>query len=122
MNSTSLYRANTVNHVFDSVIITDKDGIITDWNTASEELFGHSSASAIGQPISLIHVPEDSETVTLAVISAIAKDGFWHGKVRSYHQDGSIGKVESKCIAIYDENKEVIGTIGSNSKMTDDCE
>jgi PAS domain S-box-containing protein len=122
MNSTSIYRANTFDHVFDSVIITNKDGVITDWNKASEELFGHSSASAIGQPISLIHVPEDSETVTLAVISAIAKAGFWHGKVRSYHQDGSIGKVESKCIAIYDENQEVIGTIGINRKITSECE
>jgi PAS domain S-box-containing protein len=118
MNLSNIYRANTFDHVFDSVIITDKDGIITDWNKASEELFGHSKSSAIGKPISLIHVPEDSETVTLAVISAISKSGTWHGKVRSQHQDGSIGKVESKCIAIYDENQEVIGTIGINRLIT----
>ena len=117
MNSTTLNRARTFDHVSDSIIITDKDGIITDWNKASEELFGHSKASAIGQPISLVHVPEDSETVTLAVISAISKSGTWHGKVRSYHQDGSIGRVKSKCIAIYDENQEVVGTIGINVKI-----
>jgi PAS domain S-box-containing protein len=117
MNLTNLYRANAFDHVYDSVIITDKDGIITDWNKASEELFGHSESDAIGQPISIVHVPEDSAKVTLAVISAISKSGSWHGKVRSYHQDGSIGRVQSKCIAIYDENHEVIGTIGINKEI-----
>jgi len=112
--STLKKRASAFNHLFDSVIITDKKGIITDWNKASEKLFGHSKAAAIGQRINIIHAPEDSDKVTLAVIASIAKTGKWKGKVKSLHQNGTIGWVESKCIAIYNNNHEVIGTVGIN--------
>ena len=119
MKSDYILRASVFDHVFDSIIITDKEGIITDWNKASEELFGYSKACAVGQSISLVHVPEDSEKITLAVISAVSKSGSWQGKVRSCHQDRSIGRVQSKCIAIYDENQDVIGTIGINREIHD---
>jgi len=112
-----LDRASAFDHVYDSVIITDVNGVITDWNKASEEIFGHSKSEAVGQLISLVHVPEDTEKVTLDVISSISKSGKWNGRVRSMHKDGTIGKVQSKCVAFYDEEDNLIGTVGINRKI-----
>ncbi|MFK5894471.1 MAG: PAS domain S-box protein [Pseudomonadota bacterium] len=115
--STVKKRAIAFNHLFDSVIITDEKGIITDWNKASEELFGHSKAAAIGQHINIIHAPEDSDKVTLDVIASISKTGEWKGKVKSLHQNGTMGWVESKCIAIYNSEDELIATVGINKEI-----
>lgn len=122
MKSSVLDRASAFDHVFDSVIFTDNQGVITDWNKASEKLFGHSKSEAIGQLISLVHVPEDTEKITLAVISSVSKTGKWKGRVRSIHKDGTIGKVQSKCIGIYDGEKNLIGTIGINRNIPEESE
>src|SRR5688500_8737070 len=41
----------------DAVIFAGPDGIIWEWNTAAEALFGHAASDAIGQSLDLI-VPE----------------------------------------------------------------
>jgi diguanylate cyclase (GGDEF)-like protein/PAS domain S-box-containing protein len=41
----------------DAVVAADEQGLITEWNPAAEQLFGHPAAEAIGQPLTLI-VPE----------------------------------------------------------------
>ena len=119
MNSHKLNREGAFDHVFDSIIITNELGVIVDWNKASEELFGYSKSEAVGQLISLVHVPEDAEKVTLAVISSVSKSGKWNGRVRSMHKDGTIGKVQSRCVGVYNDEDQLIGTIGINRNISD---
>ena len=38
----------------DAIVSTSMDGVITSWNAAAEQLYGYSSAEAMGRPISLI--------------------------------------------------------------------
>ncbi len=41
----------------DAVIFADRSGVIREWNAASERMFGHSRAEAVGQRLDLI-LPE----------------------------------------------------------------
>ena len=75
-------RAFAFNYLFDSVVITDLQGIITDWNKGSEDLYGYSQAEAIGQPVCMLHVPEDSAHISAEVIAAVAECGRWAGEVK----------------------------------------
>ena len=111
-------RAKAFDYLFDAVVVTDLQGIITDWNKGSEMLYGYSKTEAIGQPVSMLHVPEDSERIVSEVMSAVTEFGKWAGEIRMLHKDGHIGWVESMCIPSYDENDQMIGALGINRDIT----
>lgn len=113
-----LLRATAFNHIFDAVVVTDAQGIITDWNSGSENLYGYTESEAIGQPVSILHVPEDSDKITEKVLKAVATDGKWTGEIRMLRKDGSIGWIESVCIPVFDDNKQMVGALGINRDIT----
>lgn len=120
MNSNILkQRAKAFDYLFDAVVVTDLQGIITDWNKGSESLYGYSKEDAIGQSVSILHVPEDTEHITSEVISAVEKFGKWTGEIRMLHKNGDIGWIESMCVPIYDSDKQMIGALGINRDITD---
>ena len=111
-------RAKAFDHLFDAVVVTDAQGIITDWNIGSEKLYGYTESEAIGQSVSMLHVPEDTDHITAEVLAAVAQKGEWTGEVRMLKKDGSIGWIESMCIPIMDDNNEMIGALGINRDIS----
>ena len=111
-------RAKAFDHLFDAVVVTDAQGIITDWNIGSEKLYGYTESEAIGQTVSMLHVPEDTDHITDEVLAAVAQKGEWTGEVRMLKKDGSIGWIESMCIPIMDDNNEMIGALGINRDIS----
>ncbi len=112
-------RAKAFDYLFDAVVVTDLEGIITDWNKGSETLYGYSKEEAIGQHVNMLHVPEDTEHITSSVISVVKEAGKWSGEVRMLHKDGRIGWIESMCVPIFDENEQMVGALGINRDITD---
>ena len=70
-------RAQAFNHLFDAVVVTDTEGIIIDWNIGAEKLYGYTKKEVIGEPVSIIHVPEDVEHIASLVISSVKKFHHW---------------------------------------------
>ncbi len=110
-------RAKAFDHLFDAVVVTDAEGIITDWNIGSELLYGYTKEEAIGQPARIVHVPEDVDRITTLVLSSVEKFGKWNGEVRYLHKDGHVGWLESMCVPIFDNN-QMIGALGINRDIT----
>jgi len=96
-------RARAFDHLFDAVVVTDMQGVMVDWNSGSEELYGYSKEEAIGRPVSILHVPEDTNKITAEVLDAVAKQGKWTGDVRMLRKDGSIGWIESMVVPLLDD-------------------
>ena len=111
-------RGKAFDYLFDAVVVTDAVGIIIDWNKGSEILYGYTKEEAIGQPVNILHVPEDSEHITLEVISTVEATGRWSGEIRMLRKNGSIGWVESMCVPIHDDEHQVIGGLGINRNIT----
>lgn len=112
-------RARAFDHLFDAIVVTDMEGIIIDWNSGSEALYGYSKDEAIGQPVSILHVPKDVDHVTAEVISAVEKDGTWSGEVRMLHKNGQIGWIESMVVPLFDENNNMVGALGINRDISE---
>ena len=112
-------RAKAFDYLFDAVVVTDPQGIITDWNKGSETLYGYSKEEAIGQPVNILHVPEDTDRITSEVISAIERFGKWSGEIRMLHKNGDVGWIESMCIPILDSNNQMTGALGINRDISD---
>lgn len=114
-----LLRAKAFNYLFDAVVVTDAAGIITDWNKGSESLYGYTEEEALGQPVGILHVPDDVDHITSEVLAAVAETGKWTGEVRMLHKDGSIGWIESMCIPLLDDDGQMVGALGINRDITD---
>jgi len=112
-------RAKAFDYLFDAVVVTNSEGIIVDWNKGAEALYGYTEEEAIGQGVSILHVPDDLDHITSEVLSAVEKVGRWTGEVRMLHKDGSIGWIESMCVPIFDDNEQMIGALGINRDITD---
>jgi PAS domain S-box-containing protein len=111
-------RAKAFDYLFDAVVIVDLTGVITDWNIGSEKLYGYTKEEVLGKPVSILHVPEDIESITKEVMSSVEKTGKWTGEVKMLHKDGHIGWIESMCVPFFDSNDEVIGSLGINRDIT----
>ncbi len=112
-------RAKAFDYLFDAVVVTDIQGTIIDWNKGSEALYGYSKEEAVGQVVSMLHVPEDIDHVTAEVIASVEKTGKWTGEVRMLHKNGHIGWIESMCVPIFDEANKMVGALGINRDITE---
>ncbi len=111
-------RAKAFDYLFDAVVVTDLKGIIVDWNKGSEALYGYTKDEMIGRPVSRLHVPEDTASITSMVIEAVSQFGKWSGEIRMLHKDGHIGWIESMCVPIFDEQEKMIGALGINRNIS----
>lgn len=111
-------RAKAFDYLFDAIVVTDLKGTIIDWNNGAEALYGYTNEEAVGQAVSMLHVPDDIEHVTAEVISAITEFGKWTGEVRMLHKSGRIGWIESMCVPILDDNDKMIGALGINRDIS----
>lgn len=112
-------RAKAFDYLFDAVVVTDLEGIITDWNKGSETLYGYTKDEAIGRHVNILHVPEDSEHITAKVIAAVLQDGYWSGEIRMLRKDGHIGWIESMCVPVFDDYGQMNGALGINRDITE---
>ena len=69
-----------------AIIIVNLEGMITSWNSGVERIFGYNENQFVGQPFSMIFVPEDrsagvpQKELTSALTTGIAIDERWHLK------------------------------------------
>jgi PAS domain S-box-containing protein len=112
-------RARVFDHLFDAVVVTDLAGTIIDWNAGAVRLYGYERAEALGQPVSMLHAPEDVERITAEVFAAIEATGAWTGEIRRRGRDGGIGWIESCVVPVVGDEGAPIGAIGVNRDITE---
>jgi PAS domain S-box-containing protein len=58
MSPTSEWLLAQIESKLEAMIVADRDGIIQEWNSAAERIFGYSATEAIGRTLDLV-VPEE---------------------------------------------------------------
>jgi len=111
-------RARAFDHLFDAVVVTDMQGIMIDWNAGSEALYGYSKEEALGQPVSILHVPGDTDKITAEVLGAVQEHGKWMGEVRMLRKNGDIGWIESMVVPLLDDDGNMTGALGINRDIS----
>jgi PAS domain S-box-containing protein len=102
----------------DSVLVRDLRHVITYWNRGGEELYGWSRAEAIGK---IAHdLLKTTFPIPLEQIGdTLLRDGRWEGELRHRRRDGTELIVASRWSLQRDENGASIGTLESNSDVTE---
>lgn len=105
--------------LYDGVILTDLEGVITEWNIGSERMFGYTKEDAIGKTPALVYYPKESANLTKKIINGIIKDGKWIGEINFIKKDGIKGICETIVIPINNSKGKTIGTVGVNRDITE---
>jgi PAS domain S-box-containing protein len=112
-----------VNQAPDSIIFADREGIIRSWNPASERIFGHSAADAIGQMLDII-IPESlREAHWQGYHRALAAgDTKYRGQslpTKSMKRDGTQIYVELSFAIVHATDGAVIGAMAQARDITE---
>ena len=78
----------------DAIVGTDRDGSITTWNRAAEEIYGYSAAEIIGMPVSML-MPADDRSRWKDLIGRVMQgERISHFRARNVRKDGR----DNRCI------------------------
>jgi two-component system sensor kinase FixL len=115
---------NVVQQAIDAIVLTDEQGLITDWNTAAEQITGIGKSDAVGQyywDVQLKIMPEERRSQTsLETLRAITSSVFqtgqapWLNRVldaQIQHSDGARRFIQQVAFPIQTAKGFMIGSI-----------
>jgi PAS domain S-box-containing protein len=112
-------RAKIIDSTTDSVVKTNRDGIVTMWNRGSERIFGYTSEEMIGQPISTIY-PEQEQGRLAEIIETLSRgEEIATTEVTCVHKNGSLVELALSVLPLKDDSGNVIDFVGISKDISD---
>jgi len=111
--------ASIVESSNDAIISKSLDGIIQSWNAAAEQLFGYTSAEAVGKHISLVIPPECLDEEDQIIASLKAGKRIEHYETERVRSDGRRIIVSLTISPIRNDAGQVIGASKIARDITD---
>jgi PAS domain S-box-containing protein len=103
--------ATLLANVLDSLIVTDRDGLVTYWNEGATRLFGWTAAEMVGRPL-LERFPPHMRPQIAALTDTILDGQEWAGEFEDYRKDGSRVWIDARVARMTDGAGQVTGVIG----------
>jgi PAS domain S-box-containing protein len=107
----SEFLSSIVRNIYDPIISTDTNNIITDWNKPAEDILGWKKEEVIGKTgievLKVIYPNNDREEI----LKAYKAKGFWHGEVIYHTKAGSPLNVLVTASYLKDIDGEIKGTL-----------
>ena len=104
--------------MYDGVIITDLDGRITNWNPASESVFGYPAAEMLGRSPDMLRAPAAGQGHTAHVLDTLKRDGSWSGEFDFVRKDGTEGICQTVVAPLRTDDGAIIAAIWVNQDIT----
>lgn len=102
-----------------SVAATTQDGIVTEWNAASERLYGWSREEVLGHSVYEFGVgPADPELLE-RITTEMEKDGLWSGSFDVRRRDGTSFPAYVRLAVIVDDDGNSAGMVSVSADLTE---
>jgi two-component system, cell cycle sensor histidine kinase and response regulator CckA len=101
-----------------TIVERSSDGLIQQWNPATEELFGWKAEEMVGQP--LPGIPEGSSPAQEGLGEALSRgERFTNLEVERYTKDGRLVRLLLSVAPLFDSNGQMTGTISFGTDITE---
>ena len=114
-----LRQAAIFEHLSDAIIITNRKGIVIDFNAGGERMLGYRADEVVGRPISTFHPPADARRIRKDVIAGMTVKGTWRGELMFVRRDGSRGVCETVVKPLTNARGDVYGAVCVNHDITE---
>ncbi len=105
------FQANILQHIRDSVIVTDLQGTITYWNEGADRIFGFTQEETVGQNVALLF-PNVEASLLAHGLQQIAEGQDYASQWQKRGQDGTEIWIEVKVTLLHNEQGKGCGFIG----------
>ncbi len=112
------YQAQMLASVNDAVIASDENFVLTSWNQAAERIYGWKEPEVIGKLAEKILQTEFFSKTRSQVIQELKETEQFSAEVTQAKKDGTRIDIEARTVAIYDENRKVIGYVSVNRDIS----
>jgi PAS domain S-box-containing protein len=113
------FDADLLSHVGQAVIATDLQGNVIYWNNAAEDIYGWSSAEAMGQNIYDLTPTEVTKKLAKEIMKELSEGNSWSGEFLVKRKDGSIFPAYITDSPIIDSDGLLTGIIGVSNDITE---
>ncbi len=111
-------QAQIIEHIHDSVVSTDLEGIVTSWNRGSEILLGYKADEMIGEHISKIY-PKAEYEVFQNGVDILMHEGKYRADVQLIKKSKAVIDANLSLSLLKDEKGKPIGMIGYAQDITE---
>ncbi|MEO8126621.1 MAG: PAS domain S-box protein [Bryobacteraceae bacterium] len=105
-------QALVLQQVHDSIITTDLEGRVTQWNHGAEKIFGYTQQEIAGQNIALLYFDEDRPDLRSRVFEPLERDGQLDIELRNRRKSGEECFVRLSLSVLRDEAGQPYGMLG----------
>lgn len=106
-----------LDHVRDSVIVTDLDGRITHWNQGAETVFGYDADEMVGQTMAMLYPDQDMSGLATDLAAIMAGQDF-PGEWLARHRDGKPVWIDVRTTLMRDAHDQPVGFIAISHDIT----
>jgi PAS domain S-box-containing protein len=106
-----LLRALVFNHIHDAVIVTNGDGIIVDWNSGAERIFGWRREEVLGSSTEILWTPDEAPALARERAESLASLGKWVAEFVFLRRDGTTGRCEAISVPLLDGAGQSLGIL-----------
>ena len=101
--------ASIVESSDDAIVTKNLDGIISNWNSGAERIFGYTSEEAIGQPITIV-IPADRQSEEREILTRIRRgERIDHFETIRQRKDGGLIVVSLTVSPVKDDDGKIVG-------------
>jgi PAS domain S-box-containing protein len=111
-------RGDLLDMVDASVVATTQDGIVTEWNLASERLYGWSRDEVLGHSVFAFDVGPAEPALLERITVAMQAEGCWSGTFEVHRKDGTSFPAYVRCAVIFDGEGQPDGMVSVSSDLT----
>jgi PAS domain S-box-containing protein/putative nucleotidyltransferase with HDIG domain len=96
-------------NIQDSIVVTDLEGNITNWNPAAERMFGYYKDEVFQKTLGML---------ATRFVKGQLRDGRWTGEMNFTRKDGTEGVCETTVIPLRDKNNDINAVFGVSHDIT----
>ncbi|OSM05376.1 putative sensor/response regulator hybrid [Magnetofaba australis IT-1] len=111
-----------LDQIHDSVITTDLNGLINNWNRGAERLFGWSREEMVGKHIGALYPNDQQIFLAEKVIAPLKEKGDHEIEVVMRNRSGKLFYAHLSLSMLYDAHKQPVGMIGYSIDITQQME
>jgi two-component system, cell cycle sensor histidine kinase and response regulator CckA len=104
-------------NVRDSVIVTDRDGVVTYWNEGATRIFGWTADEMLGRPL-INRFPEDVRLNMAKMTESVSGGYEWPGEFEDYHKDGSRIWIDARVTSLTDAADQPCGAMSVSHNIS----
>jgi len=108
-----------LDHLHDSIIITDMQGTITGCNQAVTRVYGYTQQELIGQSIDIFYPPEDLATVRASVFRTLMEKGQVTTELRNKTKSGAEIYINLTITTVRDADANPVSLAGLSQDITE---